>query len=129
MIHVVEVDYSESGRDPLAQPETRWCHGIVMGLVRTGEAEAITPQRHVYGDVLRLGVFEFAARAGLPHALRGTPTVLREGRRLLRRAAVSASIGTALRPLIAESPFAAAVEPRDAAREYIRKRGWQPDLL
>ncbi len=81
---------------------------------------------------LRLGAFELAARAGvpvLPIALRGTRTVLRDGRWLPRRAAVSASIGTALGPLTAESPFAAAVELRDAAREYIRKHSGEPDLL
>ncbi len=80
----------------------------------------------------RLGAFELAARAAvpvLPIALRGTRTVLRDGHWLPRRAAVSASIGAALGPVAAESPFAAAVELRDAARAYIRKHSGEPDLL
>jgi len=114
------VNEMERLKDPLAR-------GDPLVVFPEGTFTSVTGLRP-----FRLGAFELAARANLPVlpiALRGTRTVLRDGHWLPRRAAVTVSIGTALEPVPAENAFAAAVQLRDAAREYIRKHSGEPDLL
>ncbi len=79
-----------------------------------------------------LGAFRVAAAAGvpvIPLTLRGTRSVLRDGQWLLRRLPVSAVVGPPLAPAPGDDRFAAAVRLRDMAREQIRARCGEPDLL
>jgi 1-acyl-sn-glycerol-3-phosphate acyltransferase len=79
-----------------------------------------------------LGAFRVAAAAGvpvIPLTLRGTRSVLRDGQWLLRRMPVSAVVGPPLAASPADDRFAAAVRLRDAAREQIRARCGEPDLV
>ena len=79
-----------------------------------------------------LGAFRVAAASGVavvPLTLRGTRSVLRDGQWLLRRMPVSAVVGLPLAPSPADDSFAAAVRLRDVAREQIKARCGEPDLL
>ncbi len=78
-----------------------------------------------------LGAFQLAVAAGVPVvpvALAGTRSLLREGRRLLRRTPVRAVMGNPIEPSLAEDEFSAAVSLRDAARRFILAHSGEPDL-
>ncbi len=80
----------------------------------------------------RLGAFQLAVLTRVPVrpiALRGTRSVLRDGRWLPRRAPVGAWIGAPLEPSTADNTFSAAVQLRDAARNEILEHAGEPDLL
>ena len=77
----------------------------------------------------RTGAFQAAAQAGIPVvpvALRGVRSVLRDGTWVLRRAAVSVTVGAPVLP--AGSDWAAAVKLRDAVRATILRSCGEPDL-
>jgi 1-acyl-sn-glycerol-3-phosphate acyltransferase len=79
-----------------------------------------------------LGAFRVAAASGvpvIPLTLRGTRSVLRDGQWLLRHVPVSVVVGSPLPAAPADDRFAAAVHLRDMAREHIRARCGEPDLM
>ena len=79
-----------------------------------------------------LGAFRAAAAAGvpiIPVTLRGTRSLLRDGQWLLRHVPVSVVVGSPLPAAPAADRFAAAVHLRDMAREHIRARCGEPDLM
>jgi 1-acyl-sn-glycerol-3-phosphate acyltransferase len=78
-----------------------------------------------------LGAFQAAAAGNMPViplALRGTRTALRDGQWLPRRGSIDVAIGPPLTPPGDKDVFAAAVELRDAARDYILRHCGEPDL-
>jgi acyl carrier protein len=77
----------------------------------------------------RTGAFQAAAQAGIPVvpvALRGVRSALRDGTWVLRRAAVSVTIGAPIAP--SGSDWQAAVELRDKVRAEILRHCGEPDL-
>jgi 1-acyl-sn-glycerol-3-phosphate acyltransferase len=77
----------------------------------------------------RTGAFQAAAQAGIPVvpvALRGVRSAMRDGTWVLRRAAVSVTIGAPIAP--AGTDWPAAVNLRDAVRAEILKHCGEPDL-
>ncbi len=79
----------------------------------------------------RLGAFEAATAAGapvIPVALRGTRSLLRDGRHLPSRVPISIVVGAPLRPPPGDDAFAAALWLRDASRAHILRHSGEPEL-
>jgi acyl carrier protein len=77
----------------------------------------------------RTGAFQAAAQAGIPVipvALRGVRSAMRDGTWVLRRAAVSVTVGAPIAP--SGSDWAASVELRDKVRAEILRHCGEPDL-
>jgi 1-acyl-sn-glycerol-3-phosphate acyltransferase len=79
-----------------------------------------------------LGAFATAVKTGLPIlpvALRGTRSLLRDQQWLPRRVAISANVGSAIRPSGLSDEFAASVQLRDDTRGVIREHCGEPELI
>ncbi len=77
----------------------------------------------------RMGAFVVAAEAGVvvvPVGIRGTRSILRDGHWLIRRGAITITIGAPIAP--EGKDWAAAIHLRDAAREEVLRLGGEPDL-
>lgn len=109
--------------------------GRITDALRGGDSVVLFPEGTFTGATglraFHLGAFEAAAAARVPViavALRGTRDVMRDGRRLPRRAPVQAVIGPPLCAGQREDVFAAAVRLRDEARAHILRHCGEPDL-